>query len=357
MLLRVIHVRKPRLFIVLLISVIFVVSVIVFFLQKSGLYHRSIPPGTPPDALQNVSLTINKELYGPAANVPFSTTEEETLPHRTYLTSRIRCTQKVFLLILVATASNNIQRRNVIRKTWASDPSMDIRWKTMFLLGQAKDSTQEEYLEAERLIYNDLLRGAQRDTYLNLTLKIQMGLEWAAKYCDFQFLLKTDDDVFVNPYRLMDYLGNPDTPKTKLYLGFVRRNVRPMRGGGKNSVTKEEYNKTRYPAFCGGVGYVLSSDLVPKMVQMFDAKKPLKNEDVYIGTLVERLEGTDVRHHQGFRPWYPGPCEYFSDTIAYHRASINCTKEQFNLAMKERLESEFKKSRSMKKQLPISVKT
>ena len=94
----------------------------------------------------------------------------------------------------------------------------------MFLVGQAKDGPQEKHLEAERSMYSDLIRGAQRETYQNLTLKTQMGLEWAAKYCDFQFVMKTDDDVFVNPYRLMDYLGSPDTLKVKLYLGYVRRN-------------------------------------------------------------------------------------------------------------------------------------
>ncbi|XP_020605303.1 beta-1,3-galactosyltransferase 4-like [Orbicella faveolata] len=271
-----VHARTSRLFIALLISVIFTVAIIISFLQKSDLYNCASSPGTPQESL------------GPAPKVPFSTVAEGTLPHRTHLTSRMRCTQKLFLLILVVTAPDNIGRRNVIRKTWGSDPSMNIRWKTMFLIGQAKDSTQEEYLKAENLMCNDLIRGAQRDTYQNLTLKTQMGLEWAAKYCDFQFVMKTDDDVFVNPYRLMDYLGNPDTPKTKLFLGYVRRKVVPLRQG-RNGVSVEEYNKNIYPDFCGGVGYVLSSDLVLKMVQIFDAKKPLKLEDVYIGTLVERL--------------------------------------------------------------------
>ena len=340
MLSRVVHVRKSRLFVALLISVVFAVSVIISFLQKNDFYHRTISPGTQQDALQ-------KESFGPATKLPFSVAEKDTLPHRTYLISRARCTQKLFLLILVATAPGNIARRNVIRKTWASDPSMNIRWKTVFLVGQAKDSTQEEHLEAERFMYNDVIRGAQRETYQNLTLKTQMGLEWAAKYCDFQFVMKTDDDVFVNPYRLMDTLGSPDTLNTKLYLGFVRRNAKPHREG-KYAVSLEEYNKTRYPDFCGGVGYVISADLVLKMVRLFDAKKPLKLEDVYIGTLVERLGVTGVRHHQGFRPLQFGPCKYFSDTIAYHRASIGCMEELFNLAMKERLEGEFNKTRSMK---------
>ena len=62
----------------------------------------------------------------------------------------------------------------------------------------------DEHLEAERMMHRDLIRGAQREHYYNLTLKTQMGLEWGSKYCDFQYLLKADDDVFVNPYLLTD---------------------------------------------------------------------------------------------------------------------------------------------------------
>ena len=361
MVFRLVPVRKSRLFIALLIFIVFTVSVIISFSQKSDLYHRAISPGTPQDAIQNVAiainkqllgptakevaLTINKESFSPAATVSISTAEKNLLIHQTYLISRTRCTQTFFILILVVSAPDNIGRRNSIRKTWASDPSMNLRWKTMFLIGQAKDSTQEEYLKAENFMYNDLLRGSHRDTYQNLTLKTVMGLEWAAKYCDFQFLFKTDDDVFVNPYRLMDYLEKPDTPKTNLYLGFLRHNARPLRNG-KYAVSMEAYNKTIYPDFCLGVGYVLSSDLVLKMVEIFDPKKPLRLEDVYTGILAARLGGIVARHHQGMRPWQYGPCKYFSDTIAYHQASINCMAELFNQAMKERLENQFKKFKS-----------
>ncbi|KAL9970181.1 hypothetical protein ACROYT_G022514 [Oculina patagonica] len=211
----------------------------------------------------------------------------EPLPHRTYLISRKRCTEKLFLLIMVFTAPANFDRRNIIRKTWASDPSLKARWKTMFLLGQAVgDSTEKKYLEDEGLKYGDFIRGTQNENYYNLTLKTQMGVEWAAKYCDFQFLLKADDDVFVNPYRLMEYLGNSDTPKTELYLGRVASSGIVHRRG-KYAVSVEEYNGTRYPAFCNGPAYLLSWDLVNKLVDLFDVKKPLKLEDVYIDWLYD----------------------------------------------------------------------
>ena len=118
-----------------------------------------------------------------------------SIPHRTYLISRTPCTQTIFLLIVVASAPGNFDARAVIRRTWGSDMYLEKRWTTVFLIGQAKDRNQHDYLDAEAVIYGDVIRGSHSDHYYNLTLKTQIGIEWAARYRDFRFLLKVDDDV------------------------------------------------------------------------------------------------------------------------------------------------------------------
>ena len=138
-----------------------------------------------------------------------------------------------------------------------------------------------KYLSAETAIYGDIIQGSQTDCYYNLTLKTQMGLEWAVKYCDFDFLLKADDDVFVNTFKLLDYLRKPDTPKSKLYLGNLARRSKTQRKG-KWALSYEEYQSKTLPRFCLGPAYVLSIDLVRQFVDIFDPKKPLKLEDVYM---------------------------------------------------------------------------
>ena len=272
-----------------------------------------------------------------------SPSKEQALPHKTYLISRERCTQKVFLLVMVFSRPAYFDRRSVIRKTWATDPSMKTRWKTVFLLGQTPDdSVQNEYLEAEGMMHRDLIRGAQKENYYNLTLKTQMGLEWASKYCDFQYLLKADDDVFVNPHLLMDYLRKPDTPKKKLYRGTCRYGKRPFRRG-KYGVSLEEYNRTTYPGFCNGPAYLLSSDMVHKLVEMFDiSKKPFKLEDVYIGLLVEKMGDVKAWRHFSFR--YSGECKLYPNTFTQHRASVQCMEKLHNIAMKDRLEYDLTKT-------------
>ena len=333
--------RKANLLLVLRIGSILTVSITgyisyVFFTQTKGLFyvtHISM-------AQSNVSLHNNH-----SETSTLITTIQEEPNHRTYLISRTRCKEKVVLLILVFTAPANFDRRTIIRKTWATDPSLKIRWRSVFPLGQAAgDNILNKKLEAEGMMYGDLIRGSYNEHYKNLTFKTQMGLEWAAKYCaDFQFLLKADDDVFINPYALIDHLRIPDTPKTNLYTGSCRFGSGVFRAG-KNGVTWKEYNKTTYPPFCTGPAYVLSSDVVYKLVEMFDVKKPFKNEDVYIGMLVEKIGGVRVMVHRGFRY---GQCKHVPGTFSLHRApTIECVEELFQEAMSERKEYELAQLRS-----------
>ncbi|XP_068696729.1 beta-1,3-galactosyltransferase 5-like [Montipora foliosa] len=265
-----------------------------------------------------------------------STTEAQgkAFVHKTYLLSQTRCIHKVFLLIIVISSPYNFKRRSAIRRTWAGGPSVDDKWKTVFLVGQGNgERWQNEQLEAEERMHGDLIRGTQKEHYRNLTLKTQMGLEWASKYCDFQFLVKADDDVFVHPYNLIDFLKKPKTPKTKLYMGRCPQRGVPKRGPGKYGVSWTEYNKKRYPPFCSGPAYVLSSDLIAKLVDLFSVKAPLPLEDVYIGTLVDKIGGVKAVTHPEFRTLQRGPCRYYPGIFAYHTIrNERCMFELFNFA-------------------------
>lgn len=274
------------------------------------------------------------------ANKPqISGTKRETR-HRTFLKTRTRCTQKFLLLILVPSSPLNFKNRRVIRQTWGTDYSMNKTWRTMFLLGQPQHPTEMKYLSVESTIYGDIIQGSQTDSYYNLTLKTEMGLEWAVKYCDFDFLLKADDDVFVNTFKLLNYLRKPDTPKIKLYLGNVARRSKTERDG-KWALSYEEYQRETLPRFCLGPAYVLSIDLVRQFVDIFDPKKPLKLEDVYMGMLAERV-GATPRRHRGFRTNKYGHCSQNLKSIVIHEASPDCIIRLFNKALEERFRQVMK---------------
>ena len=45
------------------------------------------------------------------------------------------------------------------------------------------------------------------DSYHNLTYKSVMWLRWTAEYCPkAKYLLKMDDDIFVNIFKMVDWL-------------------------------------------------------------------------------------------------------------------------------------------------------
>lgn len=275
----------------------------------------------------------------PASQLRISGTKHKTR-HRTFLKTRTRCTQKFLLLILVPSSPLNFKNRRVIRGTWGTDHSMNKTWKTMFLLGQPQHPTEMRYLSAEETIHGDIVQGSQTDSYYNLTLKTEMGLEWAVKYCDFDFLLKADDDVFVNPYKLLNYLNDPETPKSRLYLGNVAKRSKPEREG-KWALSYKEYQRKILPKFCLGPAYVLSVDLVRQFVNIFDPKNPLKLEDVYIGLLAERI-GITPRGHRGFMTNKSRQCSQNSELIVMHEAAPYCIIKLFNKALEERFRQVIK---------------
>ncbi|NWS79246.1 B3GT4 galactosyltransferase, partial [Crotophaga sulcirostris] len=85
-------------------------------------------------------------------------------------------------------------------------------------------------LRAEALRHGDVLQGAFPDAYANLTLKTLLLLRWAASRCGAaRFVLKADDDVFVNVPALTRYLAALPVPTPPLYLGRVHWWVRPQR--------------------------------------------------------------------------------------------------------------------------------
>ena len=337
---------KKNLHLTLLIGIVLTVAVTVYVLVSQRQSLNSVISTNKEQQNRDLINTDSEPFTLKLTAQQASPSKQKDVPHRTYLITRTRCTQSVFLLIMVLTAPANFDGRTVIRKTWATDPSMKVRWKTVFLLGQdSGNSTQNKYLEAEGLVYRDLIRGAQNDHYDNLTLKTQMGLEWAAKYCDFQFLLKADDDVFVNPHNLIDYLKKPDIPVTNLYMGRCFHDAPSLRIG-KHGVTNEEYNTSTYPNYCNGPAYLLSSDLVFKVVELFDVKKPFKLEGVYIGMLIKNIGGLEPVRHPGFRTQQlRGPCKYIPDMFVYHKASIECLQELFRNGTSERFKYELTKLR------------
>lgn len=235
-----------------------------------------------------------------------------------------------FLLILVCTAPENLNQRNAIRASWGGQrEARGLRVQTLFLLGEPSgqhptSGSHENHLALESAARGDILQAAFQDSYRNLTLKTLSGLNWADKHCPMaRYILKTDDDVFVNVPELVSELvrrgghweqwkkgmepqmeaevgeeeweGGGTTlgshPVPLLYLGRVHWRVHPSRTpGGKHRISEEQWPPTwgPFPPYASGTGYVLSASAVQLILKVASRAPPLPLEDVFVGVSARR---------------------------------------------------------------------
>ena len=251
--------------------------------------------------------------------------------HRTKLLSTVICPNTLFLLILVSTNVGNVDRRHIIRKTWGADYSLKTKWKTVFLLGKNSNEQEMQISKKEAEIYGDMVQADYYEHFWNMSYKVAMGFEWSVKYCSYSYLLKSDDDVFVNTFGMMDFLSKYTTPRHKFYTGNIMVGSVVMRDG-RYAVSPEEYNETVYKPYCSGGGYVLSRDVVEQFLSYFDVYKPLKIDDAYIGILADQA-GVKVTNNKEFR-MYETKCEYRESTLVQHPARGDCAIKLYNSMIK-----------------------
>ena len=143
-----------------------------------------------------------------------------------------------YLLVIVCSALQNFEARYSIRNSWAEDQQSN-NVKVVFLVGQRINETLQEKLNSESEQYGDIIQESFIDSYANLTVKSLMLLKWFTHNCDnTQYLLKTDDDMYINLPKLYEIVQANKKPN--LLLGSLICNAIPI---------KDPYNKWYVPSY------------------------------------------------------------------------------------------------------------
>lgn len=171
----------------------------------------------------------------------------------------------------------------------------------MFLLGQTHNPKLDEQLQEETNFYNDIVFGEFVDSYRNLTRKMVLGIEWAAKYCQAQYVLKADEDSFVNIFELVQWLKQYQRTEghKPLYMGAALVDKGPYRE--KDSpfyVSEDEYPDSKYPPYVSGAGYVFSGKLLVKLTSSLKAVRLFPNEDACFGALMQYIKVNPVNNER-----------------------------------------------------------
>lgn len=209
----------------------------------------------------------------------------------------------IFLLIFIHSAPRNFAKRKTIRETWASTRNVSCsQIRHVFLLGMVDDYELQRSIDSENKATGDIVQGNFLDTYRNLTYKHVMGLKWITYYCrNAKFILKTDDDIFVDVIQLVSHLkgltANSVMPR-RLLNCFVIRNPYPARSDkSKWKVTYEEYPGKYYPTYCFGWSVILSPDVVFDLYLQSRSTPYFWVDDVYVtGLLAQKanIDQTDI---------------------------------------------------------------
>ncbi|XP_071799554.1 beta-1,3-galactosyltransferase 5-like [Asterias amurensis] len=200
------------------------------------------------------------------------------------------CKPGLTLMIMVTSAPNHYERRKAIRETWGKDwvDPNNTEWRTVFMVGRTTNPTQQLSLEKESQEHGDLLMGNYIDSYKNLTIKVQHGMSWSLETCQPQYLLKTDDDCFVNSKLFTKFLNAQNKKRTKLYAGYAVKNLNVIRDKrSKWYVSRETYQPSEFPVYASGAGYVISHDVLQSMVTAAKFLPAFAAEDAFTGLLAE----------------------------------------------------------------------
>jgi beta-1,3-N-acetylgalactosaminyltransferase 2 len=140
---------------------------------------------------------------------------------------------------------------------------------------------EENLLQEEAAKHGDILFIDVVDVYRNIPAKLKSTYKWISQHMDFRYLLKTDDDCFVNIEQILKDIESYQLDShRKVWWG----NFRTQWGVEKFGKWAEvDYTAPVYPAFACGSGYVVSADLIHWISNNSDSLKLYQGEDVCMG--------------------------------------------------------------------------
>ena len=192
-------------------------------------------------------------------------------------------------MFLIPSYPDHVNLRQTIRKTWSNvsgwtdlDSVSDEykRIKIMFVFGTEKNrgSFKPEYYEEMEKHPEDMFQvSGLMEHRTVLKYKVLWGMKEALHRYDFDYIVKTDDDIAVNlPYMISALIK---LPRERYYTGNCG-----MPYGGFRGWPKWKY--------CSGGGYALSRDVISKFQELPDSvhEVPFRPEDAYTGYLVNRVK-------------------------------------------------------------------
>lgn len=319
----------------------------------------------------------------------------------------------IFLLIVVCSSAGNFEARQVIRETWGNvsrefnypmfqkfhgshnhsylQPNSknwhqytensgrngsnmssqgqistaNFRVSVVFLVGiSPTDMSDEQQYEInyESDMYGDIIQENFLDSYNNLTLKSILMLKWVTNNCadKVKYVMKCDDDTFVNVPNIIHVLLGGTIPVYKSTLSYYDKNtIYVMKSKNRLPETKHLllgykfcnakkisnvhskwyapnylYSGEYYPDYLSGTAYLFTYDTA-KLLYNGSISTPLFHlEDVYLTAFVAEKVKLKRTHHPLFFYQYNSKDKCSArGMLSQHQITPSEMQELFNFVM------------------------
>ena len=218
--------------------------------------------------------------------------------------------EKHFVFMMIVSSWENSDRRDHIRKTWATydwfKNSPELSYGYKFIISQPSPDKEYKTRPTDLGSPDILIADHLAEHYYLLDLKVMWGFSRVLSTHNFDYILKCDDDTFVNLWKLPSrVLGSVKTDY--FYGGKVLGLQEPWSWNGENI------------AYASGSGYVLSRRALCAVVvahAVYSLDNPrIPIEDAYTGVLNARM-GIPLTGLKGFATDHES-CKNF-DTVIFH---------------------------------------
>eukprot|EP00095_Tigriopus_kingsejongensis_P005248 snap_masked-scaffold353_size198981-processed-gene-0.10 protein:Tk05248 transcript:snap_masked-scaffold353_size198981-processed-gene-0.10-mRNA-1 annotation:"hypothetical protein CAPTEDRAFT_148283" len=210
------------------------------------------------------------------------------------------------VLVVIHSNPKQTEYRNIIRETWA-DPRVydEVKIRPLFFVGRSPDPTVEDKIRMESVLYNDIVQTDYLDSYQNLTFKAISWMQWVESHCsEVRDLVKTDDDIVVDVFKLDQYLKKMRSLQMrfsgpqhlKFHCLFWRYGHIIRNENHKHYISPSVYSGKRFPAYCSGSAFILSTKISQVLLDTFRRDPQyLWIDDVFITGILAKKAG--VKHH------------------------------------------------------------
>jgi len=192
-----------------------------------------------------------------------------------------RISEDIFLLVCISSHPAHIDLRQAIRETWGISNE---KVRFVFFMGKSGNQFIDLLVQREHQQYGDIFQADYEEDYRAITTKVVAMLVWATSLSS-KFILKSDDDMWVNINRLVHTLSISDIS----YGGFViggRVNRNPDH---RHYTDPLFYPFPKWVPYCKGGAYVFSSNLLQPILNAANHVPYLTADDAYVGLLMDKV--------------------------------------------------------------------